>query len=67
MFKRESFNFLVSIPLPADFAAYDGDDGFNKIRDDVAMFADEEGRRPVVLYLHGAGKSAEAAPGGEIE
>jgi len=32
-------------------AVYDGDEGFAKIRDDVANFADEEGRRPRMLVV----------------
>ena len=32
-------------------AAYDGDDAFKKIRDDVAAFADTEGRRPRMLVV----------------
>ena len=30
-------------------SAYDGDEGFDKIRHDVSIFADEEGRRPRML------------------
>ena len=32
-------------------AAYDGDDAFKKIRDDVAAFAETEGRRPRMLVV----------------
>ncbi len=32
-------------------SAYDGDDAFKKIRDDVAAFADTEGRRPRMLVV----------------
>jgi len=32
-------------------AVYDGDEGFDKIRDDVASFADDEGRRPRMLVV----------------
>ena len=32
-------------------AAYDGDDAFKKIRDDVAAFAEAEGRRPRMLVV----------------
>jgi len=32
-------------------AVYDGDEGFDKIRDDVTSFADDEGRRPRMLVV----------------
>jgi methylmalonyl-CoA mutase len=32
-------------------AAYEGDEGFSKIRDDVAAFAETEGRRPRMLVV----------------